>query len=364
MSEKPNVISHNKRLTENFLDKYRRQPGETPKDEVDGSKDWCYDCFVHYDKNKDGFLDLDEFTEMLKDIFPESDSCAASISRELLELLDEDGDHLLGRQENRWQVWLNRVIRPISAILIIDVQNDFIDGTLSLKKCPAGQNGADVVPVINKLIKLVKFDLVVYSLDWHDDKHISFIDNLRTRTLHSSFTRSVEEIQLYDKVTFSLPAAQSQVLWPRHCVRGTWGAQLHRELYVAPGSVQVFKGTDTDVDSYSAFFDNNRASQTQLFSILQSHNVTDVYVCGIAYDVCVKYTALDALHLGFQTHLIDDASKGVKLEDIETTKTDLVEKGCCLLQSQQISENLSKAFQNIDRGLWIARALSNVSCVS
>ncbi|GAB1605834.1 uncharacterized protein LOC106869615 [Argonauta hians] len=345
--------------TGSFLDRFRREAGNPLKDDGNIPKDWCLQCFIHYDKNKDGYLDSDEFTNMLRDIFPDSNSRVVSLSDELLKHLDEDEDGRLGKDEHRWQVWLSRTLRPVSALLIIDVQNDFIDGTLSLKTCPAGQDGAAVIPVINKLSKTIDFDLVAYSLDWHDDRHISFLDNIHLRALDNNETRSIKDIKLYDEVVFSMHAPHSQIMWPRHCVRETWGAKLHEDLYVTPDSVQVYKGTDTDVDSYSAFFDNNRASQTKLFSILQSHNVSDVYVCGIAYDVCVKYTASDAIYLGFRTHLIDDACRGVKLDDIELTKKDLMHNGCCILKSHQVSEWITQKNQDIDRALWIARALAN-----
>lgn len=319
---------------------------------------WCQECFCYYDKNGDGFLDKQEFARMISDIF--NSSSTTSLAEEILSLLDKDNDMRLGFKEIRWKTWLKYLMKPVSALIVVDVQNDFIDGSLALKRCPAGQDGASVVPVINQLLSDVNFDVEIYSLDWHDEKHISFIDNLPLRKLHISSPVSTENAQVYDVVVFSDHAPHTQILWPRHCVQGTWGSQLHSDLKVGSTSksIQIHKGTNTDVDSYSAFFDNQRISQTELESILRSRNVTDVYVCGLAYDVCVRYTTLDALDLGFRTYLIDDASKGVKLEDIDQTKKKIIEKGARVINSSQVKELAESKVCDSDIALWTAKILS------
>ena len=324
---------------------------------------WCLECFCYYDTNGDGFLDKQEFSRMVSDIFNFSSSTdsVASLSTEILRLLDEDNDMRLGFKEARWKIWLESIMKPVSALIVVDVQNDFIDGSLALKRCPAGQDGATVVPIINQLLSASYFDVEVYSLDWHDEQHISFIDNLHLRKLDPSSPVLAEDAKVYDTVVFSNHAPHTQVLWPRHCVQGTWGSQLHSDLKVGSKSVKVHKGTNTNVDSYSAFFDNQRISQTELESALRARNVTDVYVCGLAYDVCVRYTTLDALELGFRTYLIDDASKGVKSEDIDQTKKKLTEKGVRIVNSSQIKELVEWKTCDTDIALWTARILSTVN---
>lgn len=321
---------------------------------------WYRECFRHYDKDMDGFLNKTEFEQIILDIFnsPSSTTDLSRCSAEILSLLDEDNDARLGFKETRWKTWLNSILKPVSALIIVDVQNDFIDGSLALKKCPAGQDGTLVVPVINQLLSTVHFEVEIYSLDWHDEEHVSFIDNIHLRKLHHSSPVSAENAKVCDTVVFSDHAPHTQVLWPKHCVQGTWGAEFHADLKVgSTNSVIVHKGTNTNVDSYSAFFDNQRISQTNLESVLRARNVTDVYVCGLAYDVCVRYTALDALELGFRTYLIDDASKGVSLENIDQTKTMIAEKGARIVSSGQIKELVHSKVCNIDLALWSAKHL-------
>ena len=109
----------------------------------------------------------------------------------------------------------------------------------------------------------------------------------------------------------------AQVLWPAHCVQESWGAELHKELKVHPKGRVVHKGINPEVDSYSAFFDNAKQGKTRLESLIREEGVSDVYVCGIATDVCVASTAFHALELGFRTVLIDDCSRGIDKRNIE-----------------------------------------------
>jgi nicotinamidase/pyrazinamidase len=179
----------------------------------------------------------------------------------------------------------------MNALVIVDVQNDF---------CPGGRlpvpKGDEVVPAINLLQP--RFDLVVATQDWHPANHGSFAANHPGR-------KPGEQIEL---------AGLVQILWPVHCVQNTPGAELHAGLDRAR-IAQVFrKGTDPKVDSYSGFFDNGRRASTGLGEYLREQGVTAVYVCGLATDYCVKHTALDAVSLGFQTHLVAAACRGVDLQ--------------------------------------------------
>ncbi len=178
----------------------------------------------------------------------------------------------------------------MNALVIVDVQNDF---------CPGGAlpvpQGDEVVAAINRLQP--RFDLVVATQDWHPADHGSFAANHPGR-------RPGEHGEL---------AGLLQVLWPVHCVQNTPGAEFHPGLE-RRGIARVFrKGADPSVDSYSGFFDNGHRVSTGLGEYLKGRDVTEVYVCGLATDYCVKATALDALGLGFKTYLVEDACRGVEL---------------------------------------------------
>ncbi len=182
------------------------------------------------------------------------------------------------------------------ALIIVDVQNDFIPGGA----LPA-KNGGEVVPVINELEK--EFEIVAATQDWHPQNHMSFASNHPGR-------KPGEVIELN---------GLQQVLWPDHCVQGSWGAEFHRELDMTRVDKVIRKGTDPQIDSYSGFFDNGRRKATGLEQYLRGREVTDVYVTGLATDYCVLWTARDAQSLGFATHVIADACRGVDLKpgDIE-----------------------------------------------
>jgi nicotinamidase/pyrazinamidase len=181
---------------------------------------------------------------------------------------------------------------PIThALIVVDVQNDFVTGSLAVP------DGAAVVPVVNRLREA--FATVVFTKDWHPANHGSF-------AVHHPGKQAFEQIELN-----GLP----QTLWPVHCVQGEAGAELVAGLNT--GSAHVFlKGTDPEIDSYSGFFDNGRRKATGLGEFLKTNGITDVFVCGLATDYCVKATALDAARLGFQTHLIEDASRGIRSADV------------------------------------------------
>ncbi|HUP44611.1 MAG TPA: bifunctional nicotinamidase/pyrazinamidase [Thermoanaerobaculia bacterium] len=178
-----------------------------------------------------------------------------------------------------------------SALVIVDVQNDFIPGGA----LPA-RNGGEVVPVINRVIP--RFDLVIATQDWHPPDHGSFASNHPGR-------KPGEVIDLH---------GLEQVLWPDHCVQGSKGAELHPDLDVSRVEKVIRKGTDPAIDSYSAFFDNGRRKATGLDSCLRGQGVTDVHLAGLATDYCVLWSARDAVSLGFRTHLIADGCRGVDLE--------------------------------------------------
>ena len=185
----------------------------------------------------------------------------------------------------------------MNVLLIVDVQNDF---------CPGGAlavpEGDEVVPVINRLQP--HFDLVVATQDWHPPNHGSFAANHEGR-------------QPGDVVELG---GLQQTLWPIHCVQHTPGAEFHPALDQSRIARVFRKGADPSVDSYSAFFDNARRHSTGLGDYLDERAVGGVYVAGLATDYCVKFTALDSLHLGFPTHLISDATRAVNLQPNDSSE--------------------------------------------
>ena len=185
----------------------------------------------------------------------------------------------------------------MKALILVDIQNDFLPGGALAVPC-----GNEVIPLANQV--QAKFSLVVATQDWHPPNHASFAANHPGR-------RIGEQIEID-----GLP----QILWPVHCVQNTRGAEFAADLQ-RDRIVRVFqKGTDPRIDSYSGFFDNDHRQATGLGDFLQAQRVTDVYVLGLATDYCVKFTALDAVQLGFRTFLIEDACRGVHLQPTDVSQ--------------------------------------------
>ena len=175
-----------------------------------------------------------------------------------------------------------------SALLVIDVQNCFLPGgSLAVK------DGEQVVPVINRIAK--GFANVVLTQDWHTAGHVSFA------SAHSG-KKPFELIDLsYGK----------QVLWPDHCVQGTDGASLSKDLSIPQAGLIIRKGFHKDVDSYSAFTEADGKTTTGLAAYLKARQVERLFVAGLATDFCVAWTALDARKAGFETYVIEDACRGI-----------------------------------------------------
>jgi nicotinamidase/pyrazinamidase len=203
----------------------------------------------------------------------------------------------------------------MKALVVVDVQNDFLPGGAL-----AVPDGDAVIPVVNRLMP--RFPLVVATQDWHPPDHGSFAANHPGRAVF-------EQVQLN-----GLP----QTLWPVHCVQGTPGAELAAAL-ARDRIAKVFpKGTDPGIDSYSGLFDNGHRRSTGLGEWLRARGVTDLYVCGLATDYCVKFTALDAVQMGFKTHLIEDACRGVNLRpgDVADALATMQRAGVALVRSADL----------------------------
>jgi len=203
------------------------------------------------------------------------------------------------------------------ALLLIDVQNDFCTGGHL-----AVPNGEDIVPVINKLMSDGGYDVITASLDFHPADHGSFVS------------------QHPDKQAFEMGelSGQPQMIWPDHCVQGTTGAEFHPDLDQEKIDFIQPKGMDKTVDSYSAFRDNAKDSLTGLADYLKEQGITELHICGLATDVCVKFSVLDAAELlpGVKIVFIEDASRGLSDDAVAEAKQDITAAGIDIRQSAEL----------------------------
>ncbi len=176
------------------------------------------------------------------------------------------------------------------ALLVVDVQNDFLPGGAL-----AVPGGDTIIPVVNQLLEL-PFDVRVGSRDYHPRHHCSFA---------SIWGKNVGECIIVD--------GGEQILWPDHCVQGTKGSEFALELHYSRFHKVVYKGVDIAIDSYSAFFDNQKRRSTGLGDYLSQHAIDELYVAGLATDYCVLYSVQDARALGFKTTVIIDGCRGIDL---------------------------------------------------
>ena len=176
-------------------------------------------------------------------------------------------------------------------LLVVDIQNDF---------CPGGglavPRGDEVVPLINSLAG--KFAHVVLTQDWHPRRHLSFASS------HSG-KKPYQTIEV---------AYGSQVLWPDHCVQGTAGAAFRQDLAVPHAELVLRKGYHREIDSYSAFYENDRKTHTGLAGYLRERGFGRVFLAGLAFDFCVRYSAEDAKREGFEAIVIEDACRGIDVD--------------------------------------------------
>ncbi|MGX9390918.1 bifunctional nicotinamidase/pyrazinamidase [Nitrobacteraceae bacterium UC4446_H13] len=202
-----------------------------------------------------------------------------------------------------------------SVLLVIDVQNCFLPGgSLAVK------DGDQVVPVINRIAK--SFANVVMTQDWHTAGHVSFASS------HSG-KKPFEVIDLsYGK----------QVLWPDHCVQGTEGAALSKDLNIPQAELILRKGFHKDVDSYSAFTEADGKTSTGLAKYLEARGLRRVFVAGLATDFCVAWSALDARKAGFETYVVEDACRGIDTQgSLAKAWSDLDKAGVKRIQSSDIA---------------------------
>jgi nicotinamidase/pyrazinamidase len=206
-------------------------------------------------------------------------------------------------------------LQPSDALLVIDVQNDFMPGGNL-----AVTNGDEVVPIINALAK--KFAHVILTQDWHPTQHISFA------TTH-------------DKQHYELLQAPygPQTLWPEHSVQHTEGAAFHPDLHIPHAELILRKGFRRHIDSYSTFLENDHYTPTGLAGYLRERGLKRLFLCGLAYDFCVRYSAIDGNNLGFETIVIEDATRPVNLPNsVAETNAALATAGISRVLSSDVSQ--------------------------
>jgi len=184
---------------------------------------------------------------------------------------------------------------PHSALILVDLQYDFCTGgALQV------ENGEAVIDPLNHLAALFsdRYGRVVATQDWHPANHASFASSYANRSPGE---------------TVDLSKVKDQVLWPDHCVQGSHGAAFHERLDTRPVSFIVRKGFRSDLDSYSSFYENDRKTSTGLDGLLKALSITNLVLGGLATDYCVFYSAMDAVALGYNTYVVNDAVKGVNV---------------------------------------------------
>jgi nicotinamidase/pyrazinamidase len=203
----------------------------------------------------------------------------------------------------------------MKALIIVDLQNDFLPGGA----LPVPQ-GDEAIPLANELQP--RFDLVVATKDWHPRNHGSFAAN------HPG--KKTGDRIILDGI--------EQILWPVHCVQNTRGAEFAKAFDTSRVDHVFHKGIDPKIDSYSTFFDNAHRRHTGLAHYLEKRGIKDIYLMGLALDYCVKYSVLDARHLGLNTHIIVDGCRGIELEpgDIGRALDEMKRVGAALLKSADL----------------------------
>jgi len=200
-------------------------------------------------------------------------------------------------------------------LIVVDVQNDF---------CPGGAlevyGGDAVIGPIHRIAE--RFEHIVLTQDWHPANHTSFA------VMHAGKIP-------YDTIELTYGA---QTLWPVHCVQGSRGAEFHESLQLTRAELIVRKGFDAQIDSYSAFFENDRRTPTGLAGYLRERGLKQCFLAGLAYDYCVGYSALDARRLGFEAVVVRDACRAIDLNrSVEAMEAEFRAAGVTLIESGTLS---------------------------
>ncbi len=196
----------------------------------------------------------------------------------------------------------------MKALVIIDVQNDFlINGSLEVSR------GNDVIEPINEIVK--NYALVVATKDWHPSDHVSFVSN------HPG--KKIGDVVKVNNI--------DQILWPEHCVQESSGSDFPTALNFKAINKIIYKGTNSQIDSYSGFHDNGKIRSTGLSNYLKTNNVTSIDYVGLVTEYCVKFTVIDSIEEGFKTRVILKGIKGISLEESNKALEEMKLKGVDLL---------------------------------
>ena len=205
----------------------------------------------------------------------------------------------------------------MNALILVDIQNDFMPGG------PLAVPGGDeIIPLVNELQN--SFSLVVATQDWHPQSHKSFASNHPGK-------KAFESIMLH---------GLEQVLWPDHCIQGSIGAQIHPSIIVNKVEGIFRKGMDPEIDSYSGFYDNGYKKSTGLAGYLRERKIKKVYVCGLAADYCVYYTAKDSLKENFETYFIEDATRAIDPNGFVKAMENILFSGGQIIKSEALYRHL------------------------
>ena len=201
-------------------------------------------------------------------------------------------------------------------LIVVDIQNDF---------CPGGAlavpRGDEVVPIVNALA--ARFRNVVLTQDWHPRGHLSFASSHPGRKPYE---------------TFAAPYGE-QVLWPDHCIQATPGAEFHKALDIPHAALVTRKGFDRNIDSYSAFYENDRITPTGLIGYLRERRLTRVFLVGLAFDFCVRYSAEDARREGFEVFVVEDGCRGIDIGgSVAATRKSLAALAVPCISTREIAD--------------------------
>ena len=205
-------------------------------------------------------------------------------------------------------------INTNSALLMIDIQNDF---------CPGGalavDEGDKIVSNVNSIQE--KFTVKILTQDWHPKNHKSFASNHKNK----------------DPMSTTQMFYGTQVLWPDHCIQGTEGSRFHAKLITDNADLIIRKGFRPEIDSYSAFFENDQKTPTGLDGYLKSRGINKIYLCGLALDFCVYFSAVDGAKLGYDVTVIKNACRAIDLNNsLENSLNDMKGKGVKLLSTHEL----------------------------
>ncbi|TFG23557.1 MAG: bifunctional nicotinamidase/pyrazinamidase [Promethearchaeota archaeon] len=201
-------------------------------------------------------------------------------------------------------------INQNDALLIVDIQNDFLPGGAL-----AVEEGDQIINGINKVAEIFRQHNanIILTQDWHPPNHLSFASNHPGKEPGDEYQSE----------------AIGPVLWPDHCVQGTYGAEFHKDLKTDLAHVIIRKGYNPEIDSYSGFLENDKKSETGLAGLVNSLKIKRIFICGLALDYCCFSTAMDGIDFGFEVNLIIDLTKGIDLPQgsISNALKSMVQKG-------------------------------------